>query len=459
MKAITMIEDILAFSESKTLEFKENTKPLTQVIKTVIAFANTAGGTIVFGIKDKTKEILGIQNILLEEERLANAIADSIESLLIPDIQICSYRKRELLILSVPHMPVPYYLKSVGKERGVYVRLGSTNRMADQETIVALERLAKNISFDELPCVEAPDTVLDATKLTEAFKRMQISKTSKNYERLGIRFSKLGKSHPTYGAILLFGQDRLDWLPDSMIRCVCFQGDDRTKIIDQIDLEDDLISCLDKIIEFIERHTATSARIGRTTREDIPQFPPILVREAVSNALVHADYAMTGASIQIAVFADRVEITNPGALPYGQTLDAAMSGISRMRNRVLGKVFRQMRLIERLGSGLQRMIRVCKEQGIQQPKFEEWNNQFRVILYGSTTPLIPLESWQKLLLDTLNEQPQLKTKQIAKLWSISDRTARTRLNAMLKLGLIERIGTSPKDPHATYCLSGKQGSI
>lgn len=79
-----MIEEILSREEGKTLEFKENTSSLQKIILTLIAFANTAGGILVVGVADKTKEIVGIKNVLLEEERLASAIADCVAPLLIP---------------------------------------------------------------------------------------------------------------------------------------------------------------------------------------------------------------------------------------------------------------------------------------------------------------------------------------------------------------------------------------
>ncbi|MBU1023741.1 ATP-binding protein, partial [bacterium] len=89
-----MIENLLTKDESKTVEFKQDCKSLTRIIQTAVAFANTAGGTIVIGIQDKTKIILGIQSPLKEEERLANAFADNISPLLLPNIQIFNLRKK-----------------------------------------------------------------------------------------------------------------------------------------------------------------------------------------------------------------------------------------------------------------------------------------------------------------------------------------------------------------------------
>ena len=83
-------------------------------MKTLVAFANSAGGTIVIGVKDKTKDLVGLSEILSEEERLANAITDSILPLLTPDIEVQSIRGKELLIIRVSHSIGPHYLKSEG---------------------------------------------------------------------------------------------------------------------------------------------------------------------------------------------------------------------------------------------------------------------------------------------------------------------------------------------------------
>jgi predicted HTH transcriptional regulator len=82
-----MLKELLAKEEGKTLEFKENTQSLQKIIQTIIAFANTAGGTLVIGVKDKTKEIIGLDNLLKDEEKIASAIADSVVPLLIPNFQ------------------------------------------------------------------------------------------------------------------------------------------------------------------------------------------------------------------------------------------------------------------------------------------------------------------------------------------------------------------------------------
>ena len=109
------------------------------------------GGIIIVGIQDRTKAIVGIADPLDEEERLASAISDTIVPFLMPDIETQTFRNKEIIIIRVPHVVGPYYIKSEGLEKSAYVRFGSTNRVADRQTLETLKLLSKNISFDEMP--------------------------------------------------------------------------------------------------------------------------------------------------------------------------------------------------------------------------------------------------------------------------------------------------------------------
>ncbi len=450
-----MIKEILQLDEGRTLEFKENTKAVSHIVKTVISFANTAGGLIVVGIRDTTKEVVGIDNVLGEEEKLANAIADSIEPLIIPDILIKSFRDRDLLIIKVPHVVGPYYLKSVGKEKGTYVRLGSTNRLADSETLDTLKLLSKNMSFDELPCIEANVASLNQQAIAKSFD----TQTPPNLLNLRLVSTHLGQDYPTNGAVLLFGLHHEQYFPDAIIRCVRFQGTDKSEIIDQVDITTNLISSIEQVIQFIERHSSTALKIGRIKHQEYPEYPPIAIREAVINTIVHTDYSLKGSSIHVHIFQDRIEITNPGTLPFGQTMASALSGISMMRNHLMGRIFRKLKLIEKLGSGLQRIIKTYAAQTSIAPKFEEINTHFRVTLYSLQVPVPPANPWEKYLVSALQHQPQMSTKDIASLWKITPRTARLRLKQMVEQGMIVRIAASPKDPQAFFMLRTQPKNI
>ena len=210
-----MIETLLSRDEGKTLEFKEDLSSPRQVVRSVVAFANTAGGTIVVGIQDRTKAVVGIKDALTQEERLANVLADCIQPQLIPDIQIHSWRDRELLVIVVPHSVGPYYLKAEGADNGVYVRLGSTNRRAGPETIAELRRLAGNVAFDELPRPDVNSEAVDFRAASEFLSGRGRSAGRTTHRTLGLLVDYHGRAVPTNGALLLFGRTRREWFPDA----------------------------------------------------------------------------------------------------------------------------------------------------------------------------------------------------------------------------------------------------
>lgn len=445
-----MLEEYLSRSEGKTLEFKENTRGLQAIVKTVVAFANSSGGTIIIGVKDRTKDIVGITNALEEEEKLANVISDSIFPLLIPDIEIHSFRNKELLVLNIPHVAGPYYIKSEGPEKGVYVRFGSTNRKADSETISSLKLFATNKTYDELPY---PKGDLDQSQIQTAFGWVNKYPTEKTCEMLGIYSNHNGNICPSIGGVLLFSMNRVKLFPDSMIRCARFKGSNKEKIIDQTEIFVPLPFVISEVIAFIEKNTRKEGKIGPIFREDVGEYPPYAIREALTNALLHSDYSMTGCHIQIAIFDDRIEFTNPGGLPFGQTIQKALQGFSRLRNRVIGRVFKELNLIEQWGSGLQRILAVCERQGLQKPLIEEMNNQFKLTLYSTRVGVAKKHSWESLLIEQLKNKGSITPKEAADLWNITTRAARSRLKKMVEEGVIHRIASSEKDPKATFILS------
>lgn len=448
-----MIEDLLKNNEGKTLEFKENLQSLLSIVKTIIAFANTAGGTIVIGIEDKSKKIIGIKDSFIQEERLASVICDSITPQLMPDIEIQTYRNKELIIINVPHATGPYYLKSAGLEKGTYIRLRSTNRIVDEETLETLKNFAKNVYFDELPHLQGKTSDLDWNVINELFSRVNKKITDKNAYNLGLLTQHGTKELPTMGSIILFGINRLKLFPEAIIRCARFLGTDKNNLLDQADIETYLPLALEDAIKFVRKNTRMAAEIKELARKDIPEYPLVAVREAITNALVHADYAVKGVYISIAIFDDRMEITNPGGLPFGVTIKKALDGTSRIRNRVIAKVFYHLKWIEQWGSGIGRIIHECEQRGLQEPLFQELNNQFRVTLYSISKRKQILEKWQKDLIKYLKKHEIINTKQAALLWNVTTRTARLRLIKLVQAGLVRKTSTSLKDPKGYYVLN------
>ncbi|MEX0830720.1 MAG: RNA-binding domain-containing protein, partial [Nitrospirales bacterium] len=202
------IADLLKSDEGKTLEFKQDLSSPRNLLKTLVAFANTAGGRIIIGVADKTREPIGIDKPLDEEERLCSLIADGISPRLVPNLELTTVDGKTLLVIEVfLSNSRPHYLRSEGPETGVYVRLDSTNRQADRELIAELRRSIEGGTFDEMPMPELSIDDLDIETAQEAFGT--IAKLNEQpLLTLKLLAHHQNKAVPTKGGVLLFGRQR-----------------------------------------------------------------------------------------------------------------------------------------------------------------------------------------------------------------------------------------------------------
>lgn len=176
---------------------------------------------------------------------------------------------------------------------------------------------------------------------------------------LGLVVDIQGRRVPTIGGMILSGRDRLTRAPDAWIQVGYFASRDKTRLVDHAELREYPIQAIDAAIRFVERNTRMGAEFGRLERRDLPSVPPTALREALVNAVVHADDSQRGAPIRVAVFDDRIEVENPGILLPGLTIEELREGVSRLRNRVIARTLKELRLIERWGSGIQEMMAAC----------------------------------------------------------------------------------------------------
>ena len=186
------IEKIIESREGKTLEFKRDISSLKSIMKTMVAFANTAGGILIIGREDDGT-IRGVSDVLQVEERLSNAIADSIAPAMMPEIEIFSIKGRQLVLLKIAHWRGPFYLKSEGSEQGVYIRLGSTNRKAGPEILAELNRFILGVSFDQMPCGETDENNLELKQVQSVFQSVNKPIDKEKLETLGLIVSYAGK--------------------------------------------------------------------------------------------------------------------------------------------------------------------------------------------------------------------------------------------------------------------------
>ncbi len=446
--------EILRRPEGKTLEFKRDLSSPEGLLRTAVAFANTAGGTMLIGVEDGTRRVRGVTNPLALEERVASLVSDSITPRVLPDLELLSYRRTHVLAIRVYPSPArPHFLVSQGLDRGTYVRVGSTNRRADAALIAEMQRFARGEGFDEQPMPDLDSEALDFQVASELFAPVR-HLIRREFETLRLVTTYQGRKVPTVGGMLLFGRDRLSCFPDAWIQAGRFAGTDKAQIVDHTDLEMSLVQSIDAAVAFVEKHALRGAAIGRLRRTDHWSLPPAAIREAIVNAVAHADYAQRGAPIRLAIFDDRVEVENPGLLPFGLTLEDLPLGISKLRNRVIGRVFHELGLVEQWGSGVQRMIAVCREAGLAPPIWEELGTRLRVTLYTARVGPAEVDEPDRDILALLESAEGRGTREIAEAIGLTSRATRTRLARLVARGLVREIGTGPKDPRRRYFKAG-----
>ena len=444
--------EILKRPEGKTLEFKRDLSTPEGALKTIVGFANTGGGILLVGVEDKSRHVRGVRDPLDQEERLANLISDLIVPRLVPEIEILRWRRTQVLALQVHPSPGrPHYLKRKGLADGVYVRVGSTNRRADAEMVEELRRFARGETFDEQPMPGLNSEDLDFRAASESFAPVR-KIGRRDLETLRLVTGHQGRQVPTVGGMLLFGQDRARHFPDAWIQAGRFAGGDKSRIVDRTEIRSFPVRAIEDAIAFVQKHALHGTEIGAVRRREHWSLPPVAVREAVINAVVHADYAQRGAPLRISIFDDRLEIENPGLLPFGLTVEDLPHGISKLRNRVIGRVFNILGLIEQWGSGVQRMTAACRDAGLAAPVFEEIATRFRVTI---TTARVAagrpaLDETNEAILACLAGGKGLLTSEIAKAIALTPRATRTRLAGLVGRGIVREIGTGPQDPKRRY---------
>jgi predicted HTH transcriptional regulator len=376
-------------------------------------------------------------------------------------VEILNWNGRTLLAVEVyPSALRPHWLKSEGVKEGVLVRVGSTNRQADGPLVAEMRRAALNLCYDEEPLPNLNPEVLDFRVASGLFSGLR-EWTSRTPETLRLTTHYQGHPVPTVGGVLLFGTVRERYFPDAWIQCGRFSGTDKARLLDQRDIRDHLPLALDRAFDFVKKHGSLSGEFGELRRRDIWNLPVEAIREALVNAIVHADYAQIGAPIRVAIYDDRIEIENPGLLTGGLTLSDVRAGVSKLRNRVIGRVFKELNLIEQWGSGFQRMAASCREAGLPEPMLEEIAFRFRI-----TFSLVPVASQpqvdemeQKLLalIHASVAEGGASPRYLSQTVGISTRAVRERLAGLVKAGKIVPVGKSTYDPNKRYLPVSRDG--
>ena len=386
------IEEILA-GESKNVEYKENLpEKRIKYMKSVVAFANGTGGKIIFGIADKTREVIGFDNedVFKKMDAIANAVSDSCEPVIIPDITLQTIDGKTVIVVEISEgRQRPYYIKALGRDCGVYVRVAGTTRLADEYMIKELLFEGSNRYYDQTLCPGLNITDEDIEALCKAMKEQAVKNAHNEEQKAsikdvgrqqlrswGVLIERDGKDYPSNAFAILTGNGGLH----VTTQCGVFKGTTKAVFVDRREYTGPLWEQIDEAFQFVLRNIHLGATIVGIYRQDIYEIPPDAIRELIINAMVHRSYLDHG-TIQVAVYDNRLEITSPGKLPMGQTMERMKEGYSKIRNEALAHAFAYMNLIEHWGSGIPRIIDRIKSAGLREPEFIGGEVDLRINIY------------------------------------------------------------------------------
>lgn len=389
-----MTKEELLKGESDNVEFKvQRPTDSSKYMKSVVAFANGKGGSLIFGIDDKSHEVVGIpkENIFREMDAITEAISDSCEPAIIPDIYLQTIDDKSIIVVEVSAgRQRPYYLKSKGITDGVYIRVAGTTRHADRDMTTEMYYEDEGRSFDTAARKDLTVSDEEINALCNSMKEVAVKNAGSETAKQAVRDvtknqllswgllaeTEDGEIHPTNGYIYLTGQDPFY----SMIQCGMFKGKTRAVFVDKREYTGPLWKQVEDAFQFVLRNIHLGSRLNGIYREDIYELPPDSIREVIINAVMNCSF-LSSSHIQVAIYDDRLEITSPGGLMPGVTIDRMKEGFSKIRNKALAHAFLYMNMIEEWGSGVPKLIREMQEQELREPEFIDMESAFRVNLY------------------------------------------------------------------------------
>jgi ATP-dependent DNA helicase RecG len=360
---------VLEEGEGYKLEFKE---ALTNLDKEMVAFSNASGGRIFLGITD-SQEIAGFKN----SNKLKSQVQD-IANNCQPSIAISIKEYKNILIVSVKEgEDKPYKCSS-----GFYIRVGPNSQKLSRNEIVEFFKSEGKIRYDELinPRFDF-DTHFDPKKFDRFLRLAGISKVMDTEDilvNLGAAEKQEGKIIFNNTGIFFFSRNLQDLYFHTMVTCALYKGVEKVDVLDRRDFNDDIISSIDRVMNFLKQYIPVRYEIaGEPRRKEIPEVPYEALREAVINAVAHRDYFEKGSNVMVEMFDDRIEITNFGGLVKGLKKED-IGKKSVLRNPNIANFLHRIGYIEKMGTGINRMHRLIKKAGLPPIQFE-FDNFFTVI--------------------------------------------------------------------------------
>ena len=443
---VNQLKEIISKGESQEIEFKESFHSNQDISKILCGLANTLGGLLLLGVDDNlnVRGVKGNIDKLQQQISSANQCVSPVPTI---SIEIYKIEEKSIVLVIVQKASDSAYYTFQG---AIYVRVGSTTKRLEGQTHLEFLRNRQILSFDESWDNSAKIEDLDEEKIEDYLKIRKQEDYFENHDietfLLSNRLaSKNGILKIKNSAVLLFAKNPIKFFPQTEIKLVQFSGVEPVDIISHKLIQKGIVEAIEESLSFVKNNIGKKIRIIDTARrEEEYEYPFGVIREAIVNAIAHRDYFNKDA-VQVYVFEDRIEITNPGSLPQG--LPKELFGtISVQRNPVIYRFLRDLGYVEGLGTGIPRMKNQMRQRGLSDPEFIFTETFFRLILYNKKSKRRPinevkdLNERQKNAIEYLNKNKSIKSQTYSEINEVSHATAVNEINEMIEFGYIKKVG-------------------
>ena len=360
----------------------------------ISAFANAGkGGFLVFGVtrdgaraginESEDKEIIG---------RIGNIARDSVEPSCVVDhyLEQSGTPDKVLLYIYIQEAAQkPVHLRGKSLEFSFIRSAGQTRRMNANEIRTALLQ-SRTIRFEELTISsQESDKILGGIDIAPVCQRLKLPFSGEPERRaeilVNLKFAARTATEllPTYLGILVAGKDfkTIQGCEHYGIRLTRYKGAARLEAEHDKFYLTGYVHSFDQLIDDIVALIPKSEVIEKATRKQVPVYPEIALRELIANAVIHRDYSRTDSFVQVEIFDDRIEITNPGSLLPDIAVDRLIDQQPRARNEVLAALMREIGFCEERGSGIDKVAFSLEVYGLPAVHFINNSDSFRAILY------------------------------------------------------------------------------
>ena len=387
---IDEIKSLLAEAPGNMLAFAPDTLKIDRLSETLAAFANGSGGILLLGVTDRGR-VKGVVDPETALDRAVEAALSCDPPLIIPLPQLVQWNEATILVVEVP-AGLPHVYRA---GHHYPVRDGAKNITLSTRQLHRLMLTRGQINFECQPVAGARLVDIDWRK-AEHYVRSVAGLAVGSVEEALVKRACLikgerGQLQPTYAGVLLFGRDPAHFVPSAEIIVARYAGLQMSDTFVREDIRGALPDQIRRAEAFVVSNIERSFRLDGLARSERLAFPLDAVREIIVNAVAHRAYDTGGDNIRVLIFADRLECYSPGRLPGHVTVDNILTE-RFSRNEAIVQVLSDLGFIERLGYGIDRIVRRLAEEGLPAPRFEETAAGFKVTLFSQPMRGLPRQS-------------------------------------------------------------------